>query len=82
MLANSAFLAAFTADSFCILTRRAIYPAILFLIFLLGIVFPSIFLLVSNRWSNLSLLASNCFEDLLTSVDFIRPISCGLNWVI
>jgi len=54
---------------------RAIYPAILFRIFLLCNVFPSAFLFSANVFpKDSSEFSSNCLDVLLISLDFILPI--------
>jgi len=54
----------------------AMYPAILFLIFLLDRVLPRAFLFSSNVFPNDSLdCSSNCLDVLFTSVGLILPMS-------
>ncbi len=53
----------------------AIYPAILFRIFLLGSVLPKAFLFSSNVFPNVSLDCSrSCLDVLFTSVGLILPM--------
>lgn len=64
---------------FVFLLIRAMYPAILFRIFLLGRVFPSIFLFLSNVFPNVLFVSLiNCLDVLLISVDFILPMIRGV----
>jgi hypothetical protein len=59
----------------------AIYPAILFRIFLLVSVFPSAFLFSSNVFPNESDdFSINCLDVLFTSVGFILPMIMDANF--
>jgi len=60
---------------FVFLLMRAMYPAILFRIFLLGNILPSVFLFSSNVFPNDSFEFSvSCRDVLLINVDLIRPM--------
>ena len=57
---------------------RAIYPAILFRIFLLDSMFPSAFLFSSNVFpKDSSEFSISCLDVLLINVDLILPIIKG-----